>query len=87
MYDFPQYLIRPDDHAIFSLNKDGITYTPHMSKVQFPSHIHTKYELSLLNDLGFYSSTKENLKYHMEKQIEYHDNLKRLFDKEKGCGD
>lgn len=82
-FNFPKYVVRPDDHAIFSLNRDGRTYTPHMSKIQFPSHIHNKYELSLLNDLGFYSSTEENLKYHRAKQIEYHENLKRLFDEEK----
>ena len=85
--NFPKYVVRPDDHAIFSLNEDDLTYTPHVSKMQFPHNKHHKYDLHWLNNLGFYSCREEDLKYHRAKQIEYHENLQKLFDKEKGCGD
>lgn len=34
-----------------------------------------------------YPKYEENLEYHMKKQVEYYENLKKFLDKRKGCGD
>lgn len=85
--NFPKYVIRPDDHTIFSLNEDNETYSTHSSKIKWPDNLHHKYTYDRLIRVGFYSAPEEELSYHKSKQNQYHENLKKLFDKEKGCGD
>jgi hypothetical protein len=83
----PSYLIRPDDHMIFSLNDDNLTYSTHDSKIQFPNNLHHKYKYDVLVGGGFFSSTESELDSHRNKQTEYYKRLHRLFQQEKGCGD
>ncbi len=83
----PSYLIRPDDHMIFSLNEDGSTYSVEDSKIQFPDNLHHKHPYDRLIRAGFFSAPECELDYHRGKQDEYHRNLDRLFQQEKGCGD
>jgi hypothetical protein len=83
----PSYLIRPDDHMIFSLNDDNLTYSTHDSKVQFTNSLHHKYKYDVLVRVGFFSATESELSYHRSKQDEYYRNLNRLFQQENGCGD
>lgn len=80
--NMPQYLIRPDDHHIFSINDNG-TYSTYDSKIQFPKHLHHEYTYDRLIRAGFYAAPEEELSYHRQRLAEYHRNLS----KESGCGD
>jgi hypothetical protein len=51
---FPRYLARPSDGTVFSLNKDGKTYSMKESKDERPFNLHHEYKLSHLISLDFY---------------------------------
>lgn len=85
--NLPKYMIRPDDHMIFSLNEDSFTYSVEDSKKQFPDSLHNKYPYDIMIRAEFFSAPECELDYHRGKQAEYHRNLDRLFQQEKGCGD
>lgn len=57
---FPDYMIRPDDGCIFSVNEDGYTYSVHSSKQQFPHSKHNQYPLSILNRYAFVPCSKSD---------------------------
>lgn len=87
MSKLPRYMIRSDDHIIFSLNEDGETYSTHDSKLKWPDNLHHKYKYDRLIKAGFYSAPESELSYHRYKTTEYYIKLDKQLNKEKGCGD
>lgn len=87
MTKLPKYMIRFDDHIIFSLNDDGETYSTHDSKMSFPNNLHHKYNYDRLVRAGFYSAPECELDYHRQKTKEYSRILDEEYRKNKGCGD
>ena len=69
---FPKYLVRPDDHEIFSLNEDGKTYTIDEHKKQFPGHLHHKYTWERLVDLNFFPCEESDIPDHRRVQRVWH---------------
>ena len=58
--DLLKYLIRSDDHIIFSLNDDNLTYSAHDSKIQFPGNLHHKYKYDVLVGANFLALNRVN---------------------------
>lgn len=50
----PKYLARPTDYAIWSINKDGRTYSSMKQKEKFPDSLHQKTPYQTLIDFEFY---------------------------------
>ena len=61
----PKFLVRPDDHAIFSLNENG-TYS--INSVKNDGHLHHEYSGQQLRNLGFYECGEEDLPHHHQFQ-------------------
>lgn len=50
----PDFFVRLDDFEIFSKNEDGLTYSNHISKTDFPENQHHMYpESNLVNEKFF----------------------------------
>lgn len=68
----PQYLARPDDGCVFSLNEDKCTYSTHVGKQDFPDNLHHQYDYNNLIASGFYSVTENDFKDLEKKSKEYY---------------
>jgi len=68
----PQYLARPDDGCVFSLNEDGRTYSTHLGKKKFPDSLHNEYDYSTLIASEFYAVTENDFEALNKKSEEYY---------------
>lgn len=69
----PQYLARPDDACIFSLNEDGYTYSTFEGKKKFPDSLHHEYRYEILISHNFYEVTEEEFPELEKKRKEYYE--------------
>jgi len=70
-----KYLVRPDDHMVFSINPEDGTYSVKSSKEEWPNHFHHRYDLDHLLRLKFYPCDEEDLLAIEEKKDEYYAKL------------
>lgn len=59
-HKLPDYMIRPDDGYIFSINEDGETYSSLSGKSQYPNNLHNKYKFEILYKNNFVSCDKND---------------------------
>lgn len=84
MSQLPKYLLRPDDYYVFSLNEDGVTYSGHQSKIEWPDNLHHKYSYDALIKHKFIPAIDETLHLYDDLRKEYYKNQKYKSD---GHGD
>lgn len=58
--NLPKYYARPTDGTVFSINKDGKTYSVEDSKKNFPDNLHNEYTQEHLVAVDFYPVTKKD---------------------------
>lgn len=75
MENQPQYLARPSDGAVFSLNEDGKTYSMQEHKEERPKSIHHEYKLSHLISVDFYKVEEKDFPELKAKGKEYYEFL------------
>jgi hypothetical protein len=75
MEKYPQYLARPTDGTVFSLNEDGITYSVKENKEKTPNNIHHKHTFSLLIFSGFFEVEEKDFPELEAKGKEYYEFL------------
>ena len=77
----PKYLVRYDDHTVFSINEDNKTYSTHQS------NLHQKYKYDVLIKHKFYPCEDKDLDGIKKAAHDYYKKMNEEFEKYKSCGD
>ncbi len=80
----PQYLIRPDDYAVFTLNPNG-TYSLKLQDV--PTRLEYEWDEDTLRGLGFFAGDPKLMDYYAKQRTAFYKKMSEDARKNRGCGD